>query len=169
MFGKKGQIWIEVVIYTLIGLSIIGALLYFATPVIQEKQDEILIQQSETLMKTLQNRIEDVLVYGSGNSRTMELTIRSGEFTIDGEKNITKLEIESRHMFSEPGTTIKEGKYSYLTEEKGEEFIVTLQLDYSDYNITWNGQEKREVFQEAARPYNIVVSNKGGRNIDFTR
>ena len=44
---KKAQVWIETVIYTLIALALIGTVLAFVKPKIQEIQDKIVKIQSE--------------------------------------------------------------------------------------------------------------------------
>ena len=42
---KRGQIWVETVIYTLIGLTIIGLLLAVSKPQIDKQKDKALIEQ----------------------------------------------------------------------------------------------------------------------------
>ena len=37
---KRGQVWVETVIYTLIGLAIIGVVMAAALPKINERKDE---------------------------------------------------------------------------------------------------------------------------------
>ena len=38
-FNKGGQVWVETVVYTLIGLVLISLVLAFATPAIQKQKD----------------------------------------------------------------------------------------------------------------------------------
>lgn len=64
---KSGQVWIETVLYTLIGLSIIGVILAMVRPAIEEKRDEITLQQSIDILKGIDNNIADVIQYGTGN------------------------------------------------------------------------------------------------------
>ena len=47
---KKGQIWVETVIYTLIAFAMIGLALSFVKPKIDEIQDRGIIEQSITLL-----------------------------------------------------------------------------------------------------------------------
>ena len=42
----KGQVWIETVVYTLIAFAILGAILGFAKPKIEQLQDKSIIEQS---------------------------------------------------------------------------------------------------------------------------
>ena len=39
--NRRGQVWVETVIYTLIGMAVIGLVLAGALPKINEKKDEI--------------------------------------------------------------------------------------------------------------------------------
>ena len=78
----KSQIWVETVIYTLIGLVIIGILLSIVTPRIKEKQDEILIESSKEMLSNIDSTIEEVRYYGTGNSRPIEIPARTLNTTI---------------------------------------------------------------------------------------
>jgi len=66
--NKSGQAWVETVIYTLIGLSIIGIVLGVATPKIKELTDKAIIDQTISAMNDLDNKIVAVQV-AAGNSR----------------------------------------------------------------------------------------------------
>ena len=57
MMRKKGQIWIETVLYTLIGLSLIGLVLAFVTPKINEARDNLVIEQTKDVMKIFDDKI----------------------------------------------------------------------------------------------------------------
>ena len=50
---KRGQIWVETVIYTLIALVMIGTILAFALPKISEIQDKSTIEQSIIVIKDI--------------------------------------------------------------------------------------------------------------------
>ena len=45
-FGSKGQIWVETMVYTLIAFALIGIVLMFVKPKIEEIQDTSIIEQS---------------------------------------------------------------------------------------------------------------------------
>ena len=53
LLNTKGQIWIETVIYTLIIFVMIGLVLSFAKPKIEEMQDKAIIEQSIAMMKDI--------------------------------------------------------------------------------------------------------------------
>jgi len=162
MFKKNsGQIWVETVIYTLIGLAIIGVLLSLVKPAIEEKKDQVLLEQSLNILNSIDSEIEDVGYYGVGNSRTLEIKIRKGELNIDSKEDSIKFVMESRYMYSEPEQVVEIGRVEALTKKKGEIYDVYLILNYSNsINLTWNGKETMKVFQASPTPHRIRVTNR---------
>ena len=82
--GRKryslGQVWIETVIYTLIAFVMMGLILSYAKPKIEEIQDNALLKQSTEMLKEIDSTI---LTMGTaGNQRTPEVTIKKGSLTI---------------------------------------------------------------------------------------
>ena len=70
---NKGQIWVETVIYTLIALILIGSVLVFITPRIQEIQDRAIIEQSIEMLQNIDSIISSVVIGGAGNKRIIEV------------------------------------------------------------------------------------------------
>jgi len=50
---KKGQIWVETVIYVLIALIMIGAVLAFINPKVKEIQDKLTLDKTVVLLEEL--------------------------------------------------------------------------------------------------------------------
>ena len=57
----RGQIWVETVIYTLIGLALMGLVLAFVMPKINESKDRIILQQTITSLNDIDEKINSVL------------------------------------------------------------------------------------------------------------
>ncbi|MEK6819672.1 MAG: hypothetical protein AABY03_00550, partial [Nanoarchaeota archaeon] len=74
--NNSGQVWVETVIYTLIALTMMGAVLAFALPKIEEIQDKSIIDQSINAMKDINNVILSVVQGGAGNKRIIETNIK---------------------------------------------------------------------------------------------
>jgi hypothetical protein len=158
---KRGQVWIETVIYTLIALVMIGAVLSFVKPKIEELQDKAIIEQSIGMVKEIDSTI--LTMGGPGNQRIIELGIKKGILKIDGESDKIIFEIKSRHTYSEPGTDIPNGNLIIHTKKTGKLNIVTLTRDYSeDYNITYQGKDELKSITKASTPYKFFISNNGG-------
>ncbi len=158
---KRGQIWVETVIYTLIAFIMIGLVLAFAGPRVTEIQDKTIVDQSVTIMEdihTIVNEIKNV----AGNKRLVELTIQKGSFIIDGVNDRLVFEIKSSQTYSEPGKNISHGSVMVLTEDRGEYKLVTLTGNYSAYDITFTGNDEIKTLNAASTPYKLYLTNEGG-------
>jgi len=170
---KKSQIWIETVIYTLIGLAILGILLSFVKPALDEKKDRILIEQTENLLNSIHSQVEEIKFYGPGNSRDIELKIKKGKLIISPEEDKIEFSIETKYLYSEPGKEVESGKIKILTTKISKNYEVSLKLDYSqDYDLTWQKAGKEKIFQPSPTPYKVLAANNGmvneKLNIDFS-
>lgn len=166
----RGQVWIETVIYLLIAFVMIGLVLSFIRPKIEEVRDKTIIEQSLELMKEVENIM---LTIGSpGNKRLIELNIKKGSLIIDGENDAILFEIESRYVYSEPGQIVKVGNVEALTVDKGEYNLITLKRDFrNSYDITYKNENRLKTLGKASTPYRMYITNKGetmGKiNMDF--
>lgn len=161
---KRGQIWVETVIYTLIAFAMIGIVLAFAVPRIGEIQDRGIIEQSITMLEDMNTLISNI---GSpGSQRVIDVKISKGELTINGadtgeNANSINFEMESRYDYSQEGQIIKVGNVNASTEYLGDISIVSLSIEYENYNLTFNGQNQERIIGQAGTPYKILISNQG--------
>jgi hypothetical protein len=161
--NKKGQIWVETVIYTLIAFVMIGLVLAYAKPKIEELQDKSIIEQSIGMMKDIDSTI--LTIGCAGNQRAIELGIKKGVLKIDGVNDLIIFEIESKHTYSEPGIDIIDGNLIIHTEKMGKFNIVNLTRDYSEgYDIKYQGRDELKLISKSSIPYRMFISNKGGEN-----
>ncbi len=164
---KKGQIWVETIIYTLIAFGLIGLIMAFAGPKIGELQDKEMIKKSMNTLEEL-NFILDT-IGGQGNQRVIELKISKGSLNFDGENDKIYFEIESMYAYSEAGKDISIGDTIVRTEEKGRLNNVTLTIMYEDrYNITFDNREKLGTIRQSPTPHKILISNEGEDGLDRT-
>jgi hypothetical protein len=166
-FSKNcsGQIWIETVIYTAIAFVMIGLVLAYAKPKIEEMQDRAIIDQSIEMLEEINRVILDIGIT-EGNKRIIELSIKKGVLKINGATDEIIFEIESACEYSENDTNINIGNVIVRTEKKDELNLVTLTKDYSEkYNIVYDGGE----ISKSPTPYKLIISNNGadGINIDI--
>jgi hypothetical protein len=166
--NKKAQVWVETVIYTLIAFIMIGLLLAFANPKINELQDKTILDQSVAILEDVHTLVEEIKNV-AGNKRVVDLTIRKGTFIIDGIENRIIFEMDSTQEYSESGKNITQGNVVVFTEEKGEINFVTLTSYYDYYNITYTGNDEIKTLGKSPTPYRIFLTNNGGDppNIDF--
>jgi len=157
---KRGQVWVETVIYTLIAFVIIGAVLAYAKPKIQEMQDKAVIEQSIELMRNLDDTISNI--GEAGNQREVPLGIKKGKLIIDGENNKIFFEILSRYQHSEPDVEFTNLGIKELTKKAGSLFNVTLTLDYSaTKNISYENKDKILSLTKSSTGYRLFLKNIG--------
>ncbi len=163
MIRKKGQIWVETVIYTLIGLAIIGLVLAAALPKINEKKDEAMIEQSIEALGNIDNKVYEVL-RAAGNRRIIDLDIRKGALVIDVEEDTVLWILDSSFMYSEEDMSISVGRIN-VTTTKGKPWMIKLELKY-DLDIRYNNETSGiKQLDVAPTPYKLAVENTG-RNAD---
>ena len=162
--GKQGQVWVETVIYTLIGLTIMGAIIAVVTPKITQMNDKILLTQTIDSMNKLNEQIQDSFLY-AGSQREITLMVKKGEYTIDAPNdNIQYLLKNTNLLYSQPNISITQGDMKILTVEKpgGKKYDIYLTLHY-DVNLTY-GSENKEInktLTSAPVAYRLLVINRG--------
>jgi type II secretory pathway pseudopilin PulG len=163
--SKKAQIWVETVIYTLIGLTIIGVILAIATPAIERYKDQLVVEQTLSIMNDLDNTIKDVRDAGSGNRRIIpELVVKKGRIEIDSENEEIRYIMEGTRLeYSEPGVFIEQGSMKTYTEQIGDNknYNINISMDYSGVNVTYEGADKKKTFTSASVAYRLALTNKG--------
>ncbi len=174
--SKKGQVWIETVIYLLIGLGVIGVLLAFIKPQIDSSVDKNYIEKSIESLNKIDSTINEIS-YVTGNSRSLILALKRGQLKVNSTEDTISLKIEdSKFEYSEIGKEINitGTRLRVLTSETNARKDVILTLSYSDYfNITINEREETKYVQTSETPYVLILRNNGGNettptNIDLT-
>ncbi|MEK6945835.1 MAG: hypothetical protein AABW63_03505 [Nanoarchaeota archaeon] len=170
--GKKSQVWVETVIYTLIALSIIGLFLSFARPKIEEIQDKSTVEQSVSMLESIDSIILNIVQGGPGNQRVIEIGLQKGSLDINSTNDQIVYELTGRYGYTEPGNYVNIGKLVAITEKEGSLSRVRLISNYSNiYNITYNGLKQEKIIPKSPVPYRLSISNKGTignmTNIDF--
>jgi|SRR3989344_5556269 len=160
MLFKKSQIWVETVIYTLIGLTLIAIVFSIATPQIQIIKDKSVISQTADSLLVLN---KELLSVGdvSGNVRIVQFKTTKGSLTID-ETNDTIFYVleDTSAKFSEPGVSVVDGDITYLTQSRGRRYTVKLLLAYDTFDISTSGQGSN-VLSSGGVTHKIRIENLG--------
>ena len=163
---NKGQIWIETVLYTLIGLVLIGVTLAIVMPKINAARDRILVEQTASSMGVIDEKISEILDKGPGNIRVIsEFSIKEGRLIIyPANDTLTFVLSGLSRPYSEPGFPVKIGKNTVLTERVQSDILVYITLDYRNItNITYAGIDSQEkIFSATSLPYIFSIENLGG-------
>jgi len=159
---SRGQVWVETVTYTLIALVLIGLVLSFTKPKIEELQDRTIIEQSVQLLKNMNVIVKESAQGVVGNKIELETSLKKGTLRINSELDLIVFELNSRYEYSEAGQNYSEGPLIIYTERLGKYYPLNITLNYSGiYNITYNGGETSKVLSNSPTPYSIFISNRG--------
>src|SRR3989339_692287 len=135
---KRGQVWVETVIYTLIVLVLISSVLFFVKPKIEEMQDKVIIEQSIGMMEDINMIVLSLVQGGMENKRKIEFEIKQDVYY---------------------------GDILVHTEKKDDLYVVTLVSDYNGiYNLTFEGEETIKILNEGSNPYTMFITNQGELN-----
>ncbi len=161
IYKKRGQVWIETVLYTLIALALIGLVLGFVMPKINQTKDKLIIEQTVSMLTLMDDKIGRA-AESVGGSRKIEFTIKRGELYINSSSNkIVFVLNDLTKPYSTPGAIIKNGPVSILSEVQQKENKVSLSLDYSSrYNITYLDSDIDKKFNPSPTAYSFMVENK---------
>lgn len=170
--SRRGQVWVETVIYTLIALVMIGLILTFVKPKITEIQDRLVLQQSISMMNDINNVILALSEGGTGNKRKLSLDMKAGSLDIDGTTDRIVFNINSHYQFSEYGKDVTYGPLLIHTEQLNELSLTNMTLNYGgSYNLTYGGKDILKTITASASPYTLFISNNGNSggnpNMDF--
>jgi type II secretory pathway pseudopilin PulG len=158
METRKAQVWIETVIYTLIGLAIIGILLAVSKPKFDSMRDQMAIQQTIESVNNINAKILEVKNLPA-NKRVIELRVSKGIFRVDATNNRITWQLDSRFLYSELGTPVKVGSLMALTSA-GNPYRVEIWSEFPSVDLVSGGQEVRDAV-EASTPYQLYIENKG--------
>lgn len=172
--NSKAQVWVETVIYLLIAFVMMGLVLSFVKPKIEELRDKSVVEQSVEIIKEIENSM--VTIGSPGNKRLIEVGIKKGSLTIDSENDKIFFEMDTNYAYGEVGEEIYIGNIKATTEGEGRTKTVTLERDFSGegYDITYNQQTSSKVLTKSPNSYKLFMENRGDSplspgdiNIDF--
>jgi len=160
---SRGQVWVETVTYTLVALVLIGLVLSFAKPKIEELQDKTIIEQSIQMLKDFDVVMKEVGEGVVGNKRKIDTSIKKGTLRIYPTNDTIIFELRGRYQYSQPGQVYEEGPLMIQTQELGKYYPINITLNYSGiYNITYNSGENQKMISQSPTPYEVFIANKGG-------
>ena len=165
MKNKYGQVWLETVLYTLVGLVLIGIVLTFITPKIKEKQDQITVQQALESLRSIDERVR----IEPGNTREIFVTSKRGQLEIKSIDNEIAFYFDDlSKAYSELDSAIRwDDRTRLLSKKLQKGYSLTAWIEYGQaYNITYNGNKEDKIFTSATTAYRLQISNLGDLNGD---
>ena len=172
---EKGQVWIETVIYTIIGLALIGTVLAFVSPKISETRDRIVIEQSIETMQALDSKIQEVISEGTGSKRVIQsFNLKRGELIVNPAgtgvspdlDDITLKISNLKYLYSESGEKINFGRVELISMKGPKYNEVELVLKYN--SIRYNSEQINiKTITAASTPYEVSIENKKDGNVNY--
>jgi len=161
--NRIGQVWVETVIYTLIALILIGAVIAFAKPKIEQLQDRAITEKSLNMLNEIDNQIRELTEWGEDNNRLIYIELKKGNLIIDGENDNIAFEMQSKNKYSQEDVRVPIGSsIEVLTTKNGENYLVNLMINYSDYEISYQGDLNGvKTISPSPTAYKIVITNNG--------
>lgn len=160
---KSGQVWIETVLYTLIGLALIGLALGFIMPKINEARDKALVEQAINSLAEFDAKVNEVIETGTGNIRQIEFYMKKGELYINASNNEIEMILSGLSgLYSEEGIDIQIGRVWVRSELRQKTNTVYLRTTYRN-NLTYNGLDEDRKLTSAPTPYKFFIENKRDR------
>lgn len=163
--SKRSQVWIETVIYTLIGLTVIGLVLTFATPKIEAARDKAVLDQTVNALSLIDGKIAEIQM-AVGNTRAVSFTLQKGTLTFDCDNDrIAYLLSGSKYAYSQAGQNVSimdmsVGSLNARTDS-GANMDVNLWIDYKGkINMTCKGDGGKITMPQASTAYKIILNNK---------
>jgi type II secretory pathway pseudopilin PulG len=156
--NQRGQVWVETVVYTLIGLAIIGILIATTAPQIEKMKDNAFVEQSMESLGKMSEKIYEVQG-GAGNQRSFTVSIGKGKLVIDAENDIIYWDIDASFQYSESGVSTPSGILN-VTTLGDDPWVVRLEMDFP-MDITYNGEDEQKEFGESPTPYKFTIKNEG--------
>jgi len=158
---KRGQVWVETAVYTLIGLTVIAIALSIAMPQIQKAQDRAVITQTIDILNGIDRTITEVS-QSPGNIRIVELKLSKGRIEINSTGNYIQYIMEDTTLkLSEPGESINQDNIIIRTEERGKNYDIILNMEYETLNFSYNGDKTLKTLQSGEIVHKLYIENKG--------
>lgn len=159
--GIKAQVWIETVIYTLLGLVVIGLLLAFAKPKIESMRDKAIIEQTIASLTKINANINEIQLEGPENSRQNWVKVSRGMLSIDPQLSKISWTIDSSYKYSEPGYVINSGEIKINTTQKGKNSYSIELFNVYPITLTVNNENYKKEIVQSSTDYSIILKNKG--------
>jgi type II secretory pathway pseudopilin PulG len=159
MIKKRGQVWVETVLYTLIGLVLIGLVLAFIMPKINQSKDRLIVEEAIESLNVLDSKIN----IKPGNRRVIDFTMKTGDLFIDASTdqiifNLTDL----TNPYSEPGSEIEIGRVKIISFQEQDSSSIMISLDYAGaYDLTYDSSQDQKKLTASSTPYKFSIENQG--------
>ena len=158
--NKRGQVWVETVVYTLVGLAILGLLLAATKPKLDKMRDESLINQAIESLGVINEKVYEA-AQTTGMRVRYDLEIGKGAFYVDGTNNSLYWVIPSSLKYSEEDIAVNIGTTMTVTTTSADPWQVKIEMPYSKFDIKFDSEDDVKEYRESGTPYLFTIENEG--------
>jgi len=166
---KKSQVWISVIIYTLVAILALVLILNTAIPILTEMKDRAVFSKIKDIMLDLDRHITDIANQGEGSQSSVSFEVRDGEIKFENNKLIWELETKSEIM--SPRTSMRQGNLiissnaNVNTYDMGTYYILHTKIDEDNFTVRINKKTKWEQYNTSEL---IEYISHNGNKMDGT-
>ncbi len=160
--NKRGQVWIETVVYTLVGLAILGLLLAATKPKLDKMKDESLINQAIESFGVINEKIYEA-AQTTGMRVKYNLEIGKGVFSINATDDSLYWTIPSSLKYSEEDIEVSIGTTMTVKTTSADPWLVEIKMPYN-FDIKYNSEDENKEFIKSGTPYVFTIENEGSQD-----
>lgn len=94
-FNKSAEVWISVVIYTLVAILALSLLLGTGLPILNEMKERTIFSKTKDIMLQLDSHLTDLTSQGEGSQSSISFEVRDGKVLFENDELIWEIEAKS--------------------------------------------------------------------------
>lgn len=170
MFKKRGEIWVSVVLYVLISLTILSLIFAAIKPKIDEAQDKAIVEQTIIMFNDINEAIKTASL-SPGTVIMRELKVTKGDLffynstdILSDNGSIQFVLYDTNLKYSEINVPLSTGNIKILTQKTKEKdrYNLFLNMTFNDKILKIEEGEKQfKQFISSPIEYRIFIKNEG--------
>ncbi len=171
---KRAQIWISVIIYTLVAVLALVLILNTGVPILKEMRDRAVFSKVRDIMLDLDRHVSEIANQGEGSQAVVSFEIRNGEMRFENGQVIWELETDSRIISPRSSTTqgnlIVSSNANVKTFETNNYYIMTNNIRDENFTVKINkkGSKNNLVHFNTSEIVDSVIYEDQTMDGDFT-
>ena len=139
---KKSQIWISVIIYTLVSVLALVLILNTGIPILTEMKDRAVFSKIKDVMLDLDRHITEIANQGEGSQATVSFEIRDGEVIFTDNQLMWELETKSKIVSPRTktvlGNLIISSNANVRTYELSDSYMMNTTIEDDSFSVKIN-------------------------------
>lgn len=140
--NRKSQIWISVIIYTLVSVLALVLILNTGIPILTEMKDRAVFSKIKDVMLDLDRHITEIANQGEGSQATVSFEIRDGEVLFSADQLIWELETKSKIISPRTktvlGNLIISSNANVRTYELSDSYMMNTSIEEDSFSVKIN-------------------------------